>query len=449
MAKGLVFSCRYFYKLLNNDTSFLFKTTFNKNKFNQFNLYQQYSQQNVKININVGTIGHVDHGKTTLTAAITKVLSKEGLSNYVPYDEIDKAPEEKSRGITINACHVGYSTKNRSYAHTDCPGHADYIKNMISGASQMDGAILVVAATDGQMPQTREHLLLAKQVGIEKIIVFINKADLVDQDVLDLVEIEMRELLSDFGFDGINTPVVCGSALLALQDDNSKLGIDSIKHLLNTIDEYIPTPKRDLESPFSLPIDNAFTVPGRGTVVVGTIKKGTLLKNAEAELLGFNEQIKTTISDLQVFKKSVPKALAGENVGALLRNIKISAVQRGMILCAAGSEKISNHFHGSMYLLTRGEGGRSKPLTSKYIQQMFSRTWNIPARIDLMNENSMLMPGDHGNVKITLHKKMVMTAGQPFTIRENEKTVATGIITERKESVNLPMNKLSKLQLVN
>lgn len=268
----------------------------------------------------------VDHGKTTLTAAITKVLEKEGLANYISYDQIDRAPEEKTRGITINAAHIGYSTKKRSYAHTDCPGHADYVKNMISGASQMDGAILVVAATDGQMPQTREHLLLAKQVGIDKIVVYINKADQVDSEVLELVEIEIRELLCDFGFDGGNCPVICGSALQALNGESSEIGEPSIRKLLDSVDEYIPTPVRDLKSPFLLPIDNAFTVPGRGTVVVGTLKKGTILKNAESDLLGFDENIKTTVSDIQIFKKSVPKALAGDNVGALLRGVKVRKI---------------------------------------------------------------------------------------------------------------------------
>lgn len=318
---------------------------------------------------------------------------------------------------------------------------------MISGASQMDGAILVVAATDGSMPQTREHLLLAKQVGIENIIVYINKADQVDSEVLELVEIEIRELLCDFGFDGDKCPIICGSALQALQGIESDIGEPSVRKLLNAIDNYVPTPVRDLTSPFMLPIDNAFTVPGRGTVVVGTLKRGTIVRNSEADLLGFDENHKTTVADIQVFKKSVQKALAGENIGVLLRGVKISSVQRGMLLCAAGSEKLSNHFDASMYLLTRSEGGRSKPMTSKYIQQLFSRTWNVPARIDLPN-NSMLMPGDHTQaIRITLLWKMVMSISQPFTIRENGCTVATGVITARLPSVDLPLNKLSKLVL--
>lgn len=403
-----------------------------------------------KPNCNIGTIGHIDHGKTTLTAAITKYLAKTGLSKYVPYDEIDKAPEEKARGITINACHVGYSTEKRNYSHTDCPGHADYVKNMISGASQMDGAVLVVGADDGVMPQTREHLLLAKQVGIDKIVIFVNKADLADQEMLELVEIEIRELLTDFGFDGINTPVVYGSAKLALQGDTSEFGEPALKKLLHAIDEYVPIPVRDLESPFLIPIDNMFTVPGRGTVVVGTIKRGTIKKNAEAELIGFDQEIKTTLSDIQIFNSSVPKAVAGDNVGVLLRGMRLNVVQRGMLLCAANTEVISNHFDGSLYLLSKSEGGRIKPITSKYIQQLFSRTWNIPCRLDFpkTGKDTMLMPGDHGPVRLTLFRKMVMTDGQPFTIRENGKTVASGIITKRLPSVHLPLNKLSKLEIV-
>lgn len=318
---------------------------------------------------------------------------------------------------------------------------------MISGASQMDGAILVVAATDGSMPQTREHLLLAKQVGIEKIVVYINKADQVDNEMLELVELEIRELLCDFGFDGINCPVIIGSALKALQGDTSEIGEPSIKRLLDGIDNFVPLPVRDVTSPFLLPIDNAFTSAGRGTVVVGTIKRGTMRKNDECELLGFDQQLKTSLSDMQIFKKNVTKAIAGDNVGVLLRGVKLTSVERGMLVCAYGSESLSNSYEASMYLLTRSEGGRSKPVTSKYIQQLFSRTWSIPARIDFPN-NGMLMPGDHAsNLRLTLFKKMVMSAGQPFTIREQGITVATGVITKKRESVNLPMNKLIKLEV--
>lgn len=357
---------------------------------------------------------------------------------------------------------------------------------MISGASQMDGSILVVAATDGQMPQTREHLLLAKQVGVEKIVVFINKADLVDAETLELVELEIRELLCDYGFDGAECPVICGSALMGMQGDTSELGEPAVRKLLQALDDYIPTPTRDITSPFLMPIDNAFTVPGRGTIVIGTIKRGTLQKNHDVSLLGFDRNIKGSVGDLQIFKQSVPQvifltffsyclntnvicqAFAGDNVGVLLRAIKVSQVQRGMLLCATGSETISNHFDGSIYLMSRSEGGRSKPLTSKYIQQMFSRTWNIPCRIDLCRtffffciflycdiflffiflvDGNLMMPGEHGNIRITLFKKMVMTIGQKFTIREGSTTVATGIITKMHHFIELPLNKLSKVEV--
>ncbi|XP_072946515.1 elongation factor Tu-like [Epargyreus clarus] len=400
-----------------------------------------------KKHCNVGTIGHVDHGKTTLTAAITKILSKEGPTKYVSYGEIDKAPEEKARGITINAAHIGYSTKLRHYAHTDCPGHADYIRNMISGASQMDAAILVVAANDGPMPQTREHLLLAKQVGIKYILVYINKADLVDGEILELVEIEMREMVADFGFDAHHVPLISGSALKALNEDESEYGVPSIRKLLNTMDTYIPQIVRDISSPFLMPIDNAFTVPGRGTVVVGTLKRGTMKKNDEAELMGFGFNIKTSLSDIQIFRKSVSEAIAGDNVGVLLRGLKLKSVETGMLLCAAKSVQLSNHYKAKIYFLARSEGGRKKPVFSKYSQQMFSGTWNIACRVDLEPSMSMLMPGDHADVYLTLLEGMVMIEGQPFTIRENNVTVATGIVTETLPSVDVPRGKLGKVEL--
>lgn len=394
-----------------------------------------------KNHCNVGTIGHVDHGKTTLTAAITRLMSKENDTKYTSYNEIDRAPEEKLRGITINAAHIEYQTKNRHYAHTDCPGHADYIKNMISGASQMDGAILVVAATDGQMPQTREHLLLAKQIGIDKIVVYINKADKVDNDVIELVELEIREMLSDFGFDGSECPVIVGSALLALEGDTSEIGEPSIRKLLDAVDSYIPTPIRDLTSPFMLPVDNSFTVGGRGTVVVGTLKRGIISKNDAAELLGHGEFIKTSVSDIECFKKSVNNAKAGENIGVLLRGVKHTKADKGMILCAAGSLKLSNHYEAMIYFLPSSDGGRSRPVTSKYIQQLFSQTWNVSCRIDLAEGVSLIMPGEHSTVTLTLLRSMVMTPGQSFTLRENNVTVATGVVSKVRDKLILPEKK--------
>ncbi|XP_063221634.1 elongation factor Tu [Bacillus rossius redtenbacheri] len=401
----------------------------------------------VRKHCNVGTIGHVDHGKTTLTAAITKVLERDGLSKYVSYEQIDRAPEEKARGITINATHVEYSTRRRHYAHTDCPGHVDFVKNMISGASQMDGAILVVAATDGQMPQTREHLLLAKQVGVTSVVVFVNKAELVEQDVLELVEIELRELLTDFGYDGAGAPVLFGSALLALRGDASPLGEPSVRRLLDALDDTVAVPTRDLAAPFLLPIDNAFTVPGRGTVVVGTLSRGVLRRGVEADLLGFDASARTTVTEVQVFRQAVPEACAGENLGALLRGVKIHDVQRGMLLCARASMRLSNHYEASVYFLSRSEGGRAKPVTSGYIQQLFSRTWNIPCRVDLQDASKMAMPGEHTHLYLTLLRGMVMTSGQSFTIRENRMTVATGIVTAVLDSILVVRSNLAKVQL--
>ncbi|XP_066262692.1 elongation factor Tu [Euwallacea similis] len=407
---------------------------------------QKAEKDDTKKHVNVGTIGHVDHGKTTLTAAITNYLQRDGLAKYVSYEEIDKAPEEKARGITINACHVGYSTKTRHYAHTDCPGHADYIKNMISGASQMDGAILVVAATDGSMPQTREHLLLAKQVGVMKIVVYVNKVDLVDEEILELVDLEMRELLEDFGFDGEGAPIILGSALQALEGKDTDIGTKSIQKLLDALDSYIPPPQRDITSPFMLPIDNAFSVPGRGTVIVGTLSRGVLKKGTEANLLGFDLNVKTSVSDIQVFKKSLSEAIAGENIGVLVRNIKVKDIKRGMLLCQPKSVALSNSFKASIYFLSKAEGGRSKPVTGKYCQQLFSKTWSVPCRIDLDDSAGMIMPGEHGNIKLTLLWKMVMMQGQQFTIRENNMTVATGIIIKTLPNVDVKGN-LGKLML--
>ncbi|KZC08317.1 PREDICTED: elongation factor Tu, mitochondrial-like [Dufourea novaeangliae] len=393
---------------------------------------------------NVGTIGHVDHGKTTLTAAITKYLSEKRKNcKYISYDEIDKAPEEKARGITINIAHVGYTTEKRHYAHTDCPGHADFIKNMISGASQMDGAIVVVAADDGPMPQTKEHLLLVQQIGIKHLVVYINKVDKADEEIAELVEIEMRELLSEYKFDSIETPIVCGSALCALNGDTSKHGLPSIQVLLDALDKHIPTPTRDYVSPFVMPIDNVFNVPGRGTVVVGTLKQGTVKKGVTADLLGFDTQIKTRISDMQIFQNSVPEVHAGENVGLLLRGVKLNSVRRGMMVCQSNSLDITNHFEAQFYLLSTKEGGRRTPMAANgFCTMIYSSTWNIYCRFDLLLQPgvSMLMPGEFTTARITLLSKMPIMEGQNFTIRENNKsTIGTGQIT--KVFAAIPVNK--------
>lgn len=406
---------------------------------------------NESITCNVGTIGHVDHGKTTLTSAITKYLSQKDKScKYISYDEIDKAPEEKQRGITINIAHVGYTTSKRQYAHTDCPGHADFIKNMISGASQMDGAILVIGANDGPMPQTKEHLLLAQQLGIKYIIVYVNKADLVDADILELVEIETRELLTIYGFDGFQIPIINGSALLALNGDTSQYGLPSIKLLLDALDNHIPTAERDYTSPFVLPIDNVFTVPGRGTVIVGTIKQGTIKKGMEVQLLGFNESMESFIADIQIFQKSVATARAGDNVGVLIRGIKLNSVRRGMILCQRKSLTFTNHYEAQLYLMSTQEGGRDKPLKkSGYSTKIYSSTWNIFGRFDLLlpSANEILMPGEFTTCRITLLYKMPMLEGQVFTVRENHRSIATGKITKILQEIPLEKGKLNKITI--
>lgn len=326
-----------------------------------------------KKHCNVGTIGHVDHGKTTLTAAITKVLADADAekTKFIKYEDIDRTPEEKKRGITINSTHVEYETVNRHYAHTDCPGHIDYVKNMITGTSQMDGAILVIAATDGTMPQTREHLLLARQIGVQNIVVYINKADLVDREMLELVELEARELLDEYGFDGINSAVVSGSALLAMKGEQDEIGKNSILKLLEALDQTVPTPTRDFSGPFLMPVETAVSVPGRGTVAIGTIIQGVLKKGQDIDLLGFGNFLKTAASDIQVFRKSVPKCVAGDNVGTLLRGIKADFVLRGMYLAEPGSVQQYDTFEAQVYVLTKGEGGRSKPILDKYIQVIF------------------------------------------------------------------------------
>jgi len=380
-------------------------------------------------NVNVGTIGHVDHGKTTLTAAITKVLATSGKAKFLAYDQIDKGEEERARGITINVCHVGYETETRKYSHTDCPGHADYIKNMISGASQMDGAILLVAADDGPMPQTREHLLLAKQVGVKKIVVFVNKADNADEEMLELVQLETADLLEQHGFSP-DSPMVVGSAKLALEGDTSAYGVPSIYKLMDTLDEYVELPSRDPTAPFLMPIDKSLTITGRGTVVVGTVKTGTCTKDKPLQLIGFGQTQNTTVGGIQRFNDDVPSAVAGDHVGIQLRKIKKSMVEKGMLLVKPGSVKPTNHFEGTCYFLTKSEGGRTRPLLSGYIQMLYVETWVVPFRLDIPEEEGdMVLPGDQATIKLTILKTMPLFIGQKFTLRENKQTVATGVIS--------------------
>ncbi|XP_070390361.1 elongation factor Tu 2 [Dermacentor albipictus] len=385
--------------------------------------------QREKPHCNIGTIGHVDHGKTTLTAAITKVLADEKLAAAKKYEEIDNAPEEQARGITINVAHVEYATKNRHYSHTDCPGHADYIKNMITGTSQMDGAILVVAATDGAMPQTREHLLLAKQIGIEHIVVFLNKADAADKEMLELVEMELRELLTEYGFNGDGVPVVTGSALYALEGKEPELGRDAVIKLLETVDNHIPTPARDLDKPFLLPIESVHSIPGRGTVVTGRLERGTLKKGMECEILGYNKYFKTAVTGIETYHKILEEAQAGDQLGALVRGVKRDEIRRGMALCKPGTINQHDHFEAQVYVLKKEEGGREKPIIKYYQSTMYSRTFDCAARV-FFEGRDMVMPGEDAKLEVRLHKPMALEQGQRFTFREGRVTAGTGVITK-------------------
>ncbi|SCZ87694.1 BZ3500_MvSof-1268-A1-R1_Chr2-2g05160 [Microbotryum saponariae] len=386
--------------------------------------------------MNIGTIGHVDHGKTTLTAAITKVLAEaSGKGKVLGYDMIDKAPEEKARGITIATAHVEYETKNRHYAHVDCPGHADYIKNMITGAAQMDGGIIVVSASDGQMPQTREHLLLARQVGIKKLVVYINKVDQVDDpEMLELVEMEMRDLLGTYGFDGEGTPIVKGSALAALEGRDDKIGKDSIMELMASVDSWLDQPPRDLEKPFLMPVEDVFSIQGRGTVVTGRVERGTITKGAEIEIVGMGELFKTTLTGIEMFHKELDRGEAGDNMGALLRGIKREQVKRGMVLAVPGSVKPVRKFSASLYVLTKEEGGRYTPFMNNYRPQLFIRTSDVtvgltfPPGTENVDEK-MVMPGDNVEVVGELVHEIALEVGSRFTLREGGKTVGTGIVT--------------------
>jgi len=383
-----------------------------------------------KPHVNIGTIGHVDHGKTTLTAAITKVLADKGLSQARSFDSIDNAPEEKERGITINTSHVEYETENRHYAHVDCPGHADYVKNMVTGAAQMDGAILVVASTDGPMPQTREHILLARQVGVPKIVVFMNKVDMVDDpELLDLVEMEIRELLSFYDFDGDNTPIVRGSALGGLNGEPK--WVDTIMELMAAVDSYIPLPPRDIEKPFLMPVEDVFTITGRGTVVTGRIETGIVNVGDPLEIIGMQEEkLTTTCTGVEMFRKLLDKGEAGDNVGLLLRGIDKKDVRRGMVIAKPGSITPHTEFKAEVYVLKKEEGGRHTPFHNKYRPQFYLRTTDVTGEIELPEGREMVMPGDNVTITVKLIVPVAMDKGLRFAIREGGRTVGAGQVVE-------------------
>ena len=381
-----------------------------------------------KTHVNVGTIGHVDHGKTTLTAAITKVLHDEGKADFVDYANIDKAPEERERGITINTAHVEYETETRHYAHVDCPGHADYVKNMITGAAQMDGAILVVSAADGPMPQTREHILLARQVGVPRIVVFMNKCDQVDDpELLELVEMEIRELLGEYGFDS-ECPIIRGSALKALEGDPAN--VQAIKDLMAAVDDYIPTPDRDTDKPFLMSIEDVFTISGRGTVVTGRVERGRLNLNDEVEIVGLKETRKSVVTGIEMFRKSLDYAEAGDNAGVLLRGINRDEVERGQVLAKPGSVTPHKKFKASVYVLSKEEGGRHTPFFSNYRPQFYFRTTDVTGVIELPQGVEMVMPGDNVEMTVELIASVALENGTKFSIREGGRTVGAGTVTE-------------------
>jgi len=383
-----------------------------------------------KPHVNVGTIGHVDHGKTTLTAAITDILSKKGLAEKKNYDDIDGAPEEKERGITINTAHVEYATANRHYAHVDCPGHADYVKNMITGAAQMDGAILVVAATDGPMPQTKEHILLARQVGVPRIVVFMNKVDLVDDaELLELVEIEIRELLSSYGFDGDNTPIIKGSATGALAGEQK--WVDAIDQLMEAVDSYIPLPPRPVDLPFLMSVEDVFSITGRGTVATGRIERGRIKIGESVEIVGLIEKpLGSTVTGVEMFKKLLDEGEAGDNAGLLLRGIEKNQIRRGMVICKPGSITPHTDFKGEVYVLSKEEGGRHTPFFNKYRPQFYFRTTDVTGEVELPAGTEMVMPGDNTNLTVKLIQPIAMEKGLKFAIREGGRTVGAGQVTE-------------------
>ena len=382
-----------------------------------------------KTHVNIGTIGHVDHGKTTLTAAITKRLAEKGQAEFRAYDQIDGAPEEKARGITINTAHVEYQTEKRHYAHVDCPGHADYVKNMITGAAQMDGAILVVAATDGPMPQTREHILLARQVGVPYIVVFLNKCDMVDdEELIDLVEMEVRELLNEYGFDGDNTPVIRGSALKALEGDPAWVG--KIDELMDAVDTYIPDPTREIDKPFLMSVEDVFTITGRGTVATGRVERGVAHLNDEVEIVGIKPTKKTVITGLEMFRKQLDEAEAGDNIGALLRGVNRDEIERGQVLAKPGTVTPHTKFKAQVYILTKEEGGRHTPFVSNYRPQFYFRTTDVTGVITLPEGTEMVMPGDNVEMSVELIHPIAIENGTKFSIREGGRTVGSGNVTE-------------------
>jgi elongation factor Tu len=383
-----------------------------------------------KPHVNIGTIGHVDHGKTTLTAAITTVLAKKGLSELRDFSSIDNAPEEKERGITINTSHVEYQTEKRHYAHVDCPGHADYVKNMVTGAAQMDGAILVVAATDGPMPQTREHILLARQVGVPQLVVFMNKVDMVDDpELLELVEMEIRELLSFYDFDGDNIPVIAGSALGALNGEEK--WVETVMELMNAVDSYIPIPPRLVDKEFLMPVEDVFSITGRGTVATGRIERGVINSGEGVDIIGMGaEGLKSTVTGVEMFRKILDRGEAGDNVGLLLRGIEKSQIKRGMIICKPGSVKPHAHFKAEVYVLSKEEGGRHTPFFNKYRPQFYLRTTDVTGEIKLPENVEMVMPGDNVTIEVTLLNAVALEKGLRFAIREGGRTVGAGQVTE-------------------
>ncbi len=387
--------------------------------------------ERTKPHLNIGTIGHVDHGKTTLTAAITKVLAEKGSADFVPFDQIDKAPEERERGVTINIAHVEYQTDKRHYAHVDCPGHADYVKNMITGAAQMDGAILVVSAADGPMPQTREHILLARQVGVPSIVVYLNKADMVDDpELLELVELEVRELLSKYQFPGDDIPVVTGSALKALDGEESELGTQSVMSLMDAVDSYVPDPMRDVDKPFIMPVEDVFTISGRGTVVTGRVERGILHVGDEVEIVGLKETQKTVATGVEMFRKLLDEGQAGDNIGVLLRGVKRDEVERGQVLAKPKTVTPHTKFKAEAYILTKEEGGRHTPFFNGYRPQFYFRTTDVTGVATLPEGTEMIMPGDNVHIDVDLITPIAMDDGLRFAIREGGRTVGAGVVTE-------------------